>query len=286
MEKIAERKGNIIKIKRFSVHDGPGIRTSVFLKGCPLQCIWCHSPEGISSEISVWYDKNLCIACGRCVGSCPNNALYLITDKEPYIVIDRKLCHISGNCVNICPSGAMQFTGSLFSVTDIMDEIEKDILYYQMSGGGITLTGGEPLYQPEFSEEILKACRKKNINTAIETCLYYDREIIDHVIEYVDLFITDIKLFDQNQHIRYTGKSNEIIKDNFRYLAGSGKSIHVRIPMIEGITNTKENIDACESFVHKISEKITIEHISYNPLAGNNYKRLGMPFLLCNQIIR
>jgi pyruvate formate lyase activating enzyme len=275
-----ESIGTIFKIKRFSVHDGPGIRTSVFLKGCPLNCIWCHSPEGISSAISIWYDQSLCIACGQCVKACPNSALRLIKNSNSVINIDRALCILSGDCVNVCPTGAIQFTGYEISVPDIISELKKDILFYKKSGGGITLTGGEPLYQPEFSIEILKACKENNIHTAIESCLFCEKDTIDRISDFVDLFIIDMKIYDKSKHLQYTGKSNEIIKDNFEYIAKSGKSIIVRIPLIPDITDVEENKNAIEKFVYGVDNRIPIEYISYNPLAENNYKRLGIPFLL------
>jgi pyruvate formate lyase activating enzyme len=280
MENLTETSGIIFKINRFSVHDGPGIRTSVFMKGCPLNCVWCHSPEGISSDITIWYDKSLCIACGECVKACPNNALKLITDPDPFINIDRNKCSLAGDCVKVCPTGAIQFTGSKVSASDIIDEIEKDLLYYGISGGGVTLTGGEPLYQPEFSLSVLDLCHKKNIHTAIETCLYSERVTIEKIIDYVDLFIVDMKIYDHYQHIRYTGRSNEIIKDNIRFLALSGKEIIIRIPLVKNITDTEENINSIRRFVDRIDSKIPIEYISFNPLAGNNYKRLGISFLM------
>lgn len=272
--------GTIFKIKRFSVHDGPGIRTSVFLKGCPLSCIWCHSPEGIDSDISIWYDKSLCIQCSECVKSCPNDALKLIADPDPFINIDRNKCSLAGECVKVCPTGAIQFTGSKVTLSEIMDELEKDMLYYGISGGGVTLTGGEPLYQPEFSLSVLDLCHKKNIHTAIETCLYSERATIEEIIGCVDLFIVDMKIYDQDQHIRYTGRSNELIKDNLQFLALSGKEILIRIPMVKNITDTEENKNSIKEFVESIDGHIPIEFISYNPLAGNNYKRLDIPFLL------
>jgi pyruvate formate lyase activating enzyme len=279
---ITDTTGTIFKIKRFSIHDGPGIRTSVFLKGCPLNCIWCHSPEGISSNIAIWHDKSLCIGCGECVKACPNTALQLLKNPGPVISIDRALCTLSGNCVNVCPTGAIQFTGYKISVADIISEIEKDILYYRKSGGGITLTGGEPLYQPEFSTEILKACKENNIHTAVESCLFCDKGTIDRMSDFVDLFIVDMKIFNGAKHIQFTGKSNDIIKDNFEYISKSNKSIIVRIPLIPDITDTEENKNAIVKFVHGIDKKIPIEYISYNPLAENNYKKLGIPFLLKN----
>jgi pyruvate formate lyase activating enzyme len=280
MANSAEISGTIFKIKRFSVHDGPGIRTSVFLKGCPLNCIWCHSPEGISSDITIWYDKSLCIACSECVKACPNNALTLLNDADSQIKIDRQLCCLSGECVSVCPTGAIQFNGAKITVSDIMNEIEKDLLYYHTSGGGVTLTGGEPLYQREFSKSILEECRKLNIHTAIESSLFCERGTIDSIIDLVDLFIVDMKLFDEASHIRFTGKPNDIIKDNIRYLSESGKSILVRIPMVENITDTEENKTAIRNFINTIDCKIQIEHLNYNPLTGNNYQRLDIPFLL------
>jgi pyruvate formate lyase activating enzyme len=280
MVKLTETFGTIFKIKRFSVHDGPGIRTSVFLKGCPLNCIWCHSPEGIDSEISIWYDKSLCIRCSECVKSCPNNALNLIADPDPFINIDRNKCSLAGECVKVCPTGAIQFTGTVVSAAEIMDEVEKDMLYYGMSGGGITLTGGEPLFQPEFSLSVLDLCHKMNIHTTIETCLFCERAAIEKIIDYVDLFIVDMKIYDHVLHIRYTGKSNEIIKENLRYIAESGKSILVRIPLIPIITDTEDNRNAIRRFIDSIDSQIPIEYISYNLLAENNYKRLGISFLM------
>ena len=282
MGKIVETKGSVFKIKRFSIHDGPGIRTSVFMKGCPLNCIWCHSPEGISPEIGIWYDKSLCIACGECVKACPEHALNLNTNTEPLIQINNTQCSLSGYCINKCPTGALQFTGSEISVSRIMSEIEKDILFYKKSGGGVTLTGGEPLYQPEFSFEILKSCKKKNIHTAIETCLFCEQDTITKIADAVDLFIIDMKIHDNLQHILYTGKSNIIIRENFRYIAELGKEILVRTPLVDNITNTQENLAAIARFVHSIRSDIPIENMEYNPLAENNYKRLGIPFLLKN----
>lgn len=280
MANSTEVSGTIFKIKRFSVHDGPGIRTSVFLKGCPLNCIWCHSPEGISQDITIWYDKSLCIACGECVKACPDKALTLQIIPEHQITIDRQLCCLTGDCVSVCPTGAIQFTGLKTTAADILDEIEKDILYYNISGGGVTLTGGEPFYQPAFAEEILELCRKRNIHTAIESSLFCEKETLNRFLNIVDLFIVDMKLFDLQQHIRYTGKSNEIIKENIRFLVESGKDILIRIPLVANITDTEENKAAIINFINTIDAGIPIEYLSYNPLAENNYKKLDIPFLL------
>jgi len=280
MGRIYETEGRIFKIKRFSIHDGPGIRTSVFLKGCPLNCVWCHSPEGISSEISIWYSDNLCIGCGQCVQACQNNALNLIKNPNPYVKINRELCKVSGDCVKICPTDALQFTGSTTTATEIIDTIEKDLLYFQTSGGGVTLTGGEPLFQPGFSTEILEECRKREIHTAIETCLFCEKNVIDSISDLVDLFIIDMKFSDPYLHKYYTGKTNEIIKENFRLLAESNKDILVRIPIIDDITDSVENIEGIIEFIRETGKDIFIEKINFNPLTVNNYKRLGIPFSL------
>jgi len=280
MNRVVDAEGKILKIKRFSVHDGPGIRTTVFLKGCPLNCIWCHTPEGISPDISIWYNENLCIACNQCVEICPNNALDLRMNSQPYIRIDREKCEVSGECIKICPTNALQFTGKISKVSEIIDEIEKDILFYQTSGGGVTLSGGEPLYQPDFSAEILAACKKRKIHTAIETCLLCERDVIDRILDFIDLFIVDMKLFDQSKHQYFTGKSNTTILENFRYISGSEKNILVRIPLIPDFTDCDDNKNAIVNFIHEIDRKITIEYINYNPLTENNYKKLGIPFLL------
>jgi pyruvate formate lyase activating enzyme len=190
------------------------------------------------------------------------------------------LCSISGECVKICPSGAIQFTGSVVSVSDIISEIAKDVLYYRISGGGVTLTGGEPLFQPDFSYELLKVCKQMNIHTAIETCLFGEREALDRIAEYVDLFIIDMKISDPYKHRYYTGKSNEAIRENFSYLVKTGKSVLVRIPLIRDITDTEENKNDLISFIHGINETIPVEYISYNPLTENNYKKLNIPFLV------
>jgi len=280
MVNIPEKEGVIFKIKRFSLHDGPGIRTSVFLKGCPLNCIWCHSPEGISQEISIWYNRNLCISCGQCVQTCPERALRLIKSDRSYIRIDRELCKVSGECVKICPSNALQFTGYKSSVSGIIGEVEKDMTFYLSSGGGVTLTGGEPLFQPEFSKGILEACRKREIHTAIETSLFCERYAIDIISPLVDLFIVDLKLYEPDRHKYYTGKINEMIKENFRHIASQKKDILVRIPLINNITDTKENIAAITDFVSETRKDIQIEELVYNPLTENNYKKLEIPFLL------
>lgn len=277
---MADINGTIFNIKRFSVHDGPGIRTSIFLKGCPLHCIWCHNPEGINHGITIWYNRNTCIACGQCVKVCPKQALSLNISENKLIEIDYNKCDVTGNCVKICPTGSLQFTGSISTVSEIMSEIMKDSLYYLTSGGGVTITGGEPTLQPDFCLEILKKCKASEINTAIETCLYCEKTILASMIDFVDLFIVDIKIFNPEKHKKYTGKYNELIKDNLGYLVSCNKDILVRIPLIANITDTMENRNEIEEFVHGFDRNIPIEYLNYNPLTKSKYQKLSLPFSL------
>ncbi len=280
MVKRTDIEGMIFKIKRFSIHDGPGIRTTIFLKGCPLSCIWCHSPEGISRDITIWHNDSSCISCGSCVNVCPENALLLTGKVEGKVEIDRDRCNPGVTCVNVCPTGSLQFTGRKASAAEVFNEIEKDRLYYNESGGGVTLTGGEPFAQPEFSYAILKACYEGGINTAVETSLFCEHDILEKFVCITRLFITDIKILDHVRHRTFTGVSNEIILDNFRYLAGLGKDIIVRIPMVPGITDIDENIKAITEFVNSIDPAVPVEMIKYNTLAPNNYRRLNLPYLV------
>jgi len=277
---MAGTKGTIFKIRRFSVHDGPGIRTSVFLKGCPLNCVWCHSPEGIGPDITIWFNQNACIKCGRCTEACPGRALTMNSRSDPFIGIDRVKCKVSGECVKVCPANAMQFTGTFVSPEEVFNEIQKDVVFYNSSGGGVTLTGGEPLYQPMFAAEILELCRGRQIHTAIETSLFAEEGVIRLISSLTDLVIADLKIFDSVLHKHYTSESNEIIKENFAWLAESGKNIIVRVPMVNDITSTSENVKAIQDFVGSFRKNIPVELIEFNPLAANNYKRLGIPFTL------
>jgi len=272
-------KGTIFNIKRFSVHDGPGIRTSIFLMGCPLDCIWCHNPEGIASSVSVWYNRNICILCGSCVDICPEKALSLSSENNQ-VKIDRELCMIHGSCVDICPTGAISFTGSSITLGEIMEEIRKDRLFFENSGGGVTLTGGEPLFQPDFCTELLKVCRNEGINTALETSLYCDKTVLENILGFADLFIVDIKIFETKSHEKYTGKSNRLIKENLQFLAGTGKPLLVRIPMIKGITDLSANIESIKGFLMELGGDIPVEYLDYNPLSAAKYQRLSIPYPL------
>jgi pyruvate formate lyase activating enzyme len=270
-------KGKVFRIKRFSVHDGPGIRTTVFLKGCAMRCAWCHNPEGLNEESEVWHDKSSCIACGRCVEACTMKALTLIKEENK-VLVDRKLCRLNGDCVMACPAGAMDFTAKVMTSVEVISEVEKDMVFYESSGGGITLSGGEPFFQPDFSASILNECRKRKIHTAVETGLFVNSHILKEFFSVIDLFIVDLKIFDQERHLEFTGQPNKVILENFRILASTGRNILVRVPLVKNITDTSANLDAINNFVSSVNKDIQVEYVKYNALASNNYERLRIPF--------
>jgi len=271
-------RGTIFDIKRFAVHDGPGIRTTVFLKGCPLACRWCHNPEGIASDIQLWYHEGRCIRCGQCVDVCQEKALRSDLSGGSFIKIDRERCTFSGNCLKHCPTHALEWDGREMSVSHIVEEVAKDRLFYEMSGGGVTLSGGEPLYQPDFCLAILQACKGQGLSTALETCLHAPPEVLEAVLVHVDHLLVDIKLWDAHTHQDYTGKDNALILKNFRDLAAQHPDIKVRIPLIKTMTDTADNIAAIERFVCSVRLDIPIEKLDYNPLTPNKYRRIGREF--------
>nr|WP_321307093.1 glycyl-radical enzyme activating protein [uncultured Sphaerochaeta sp.] len=266
--------GNVFDIKRFAVHDGPGIRTTLFLKGCPLSCRWCHNPEGKSFRIELHHFFKKCLDCGYCLSSCPNHSLTRSAPKR--INIDKALCSNMGQCVNICPSGALQFVGRKISVEEAVEELMKDKVFFERSGGGITLSGGDPLGQPKFAFEILKLCHQQGLHTAIETALFTTRETLEQLIPVTDLFLVDLKLFDDHEHMVWTGVSNQSIKKNIRFLQKSNVPIIHRVPLIPGVTALNENVEGICQFISEESRNNPIEFLNYNPLAGSKYSQMGL----------
>ncbi|NIQ06331.1 MAG: glycyl-radical enzyme activating protein [Candidatus Korarchaeota archaeon] len=267
-----EERGSIFDIKRFAIHDGSGIRTTVFLKGCPLHCWWCHNPEGLSPKKEVVYYEYKCMNCGNCIEACPHDA---ITATENGRKISQERCTSCGVCVEVCPTDALQMIGREISVEELMEEIEKDLLYYDTSGGGVTFSGGEPLMQPDFLMACLEACKEADIHTALDTSGYAPPEIFDSVIGDVDLFLFDLKLLDDEQHRTYTGVSNKVIKRNLRSLSakGRGEDVILRFPVIPGITDTETNITALITFVSSLSGIHEIDLLPFHNV-GEKYERM------------
>lgn len=265
--------GVIFDIKKYAIHDGPGIRTTVFFKGCPLACRWCHNPEGITINPERIYRQERCIGCGECIQVCPQK---IIHQTEDGLVSDSAKCDLCQTCADHCPSEAIEFIGQKVTVTELIRQIEKDTAFYDESGGGVTLSGGEPLMQPEFLLELLDACAQLDIHRTVDTTGYADAGLLMNVAEKTDLFLYDLKLMDMAKHREFTGVSNEYILNNLKLLAQNGARIQVRIPIVPGINNDAENIERTGDFVSSLGR---IEHISILPFhntARSKYSRLGM----------
>lgn len=269
--------GRIFAIKRFAVHDGDGIRTTVFFKGCPLECRWCHNPEGIEFASRLAFYSHKCIGCGECQ-ACPERAVTLIDGKT---LTDRKKCTLCGECTKACPFGAREIFGRDVKADDLAEELCADQRFFENSGGGVTLSGGECLTQPEFALALLKKLKEKGINTAVDTCGYASRQILESVIPYTDTFLYDIKAIDPKVHEKCTGKDNERILSNFDYLCSRNCNIEVRIPFVVGL-NDGEVEKIGEFLQGKPVKKVTV--LKYHDLARSKYTALDMADTMPNNL--
>lgn len=265
---------NVFDIKRFSIHDGDGIRTAIFLKGCPLRCKWCQNPEGLIPGIRVWYAKNLCVFCKSCVAACPVQA---IGWDERGAKIDHGACTLCGECVFACPTGAIRFDARRMSAEEALAEIEKDRPFYGKDGG-VTLSGGECMASPDFSLALLNACRARGIGTSIETSLYAGADVVDAFCEATDQIIADIKLIDPARHKAATGVDNALILSNIGRLARKDANLLLRVPLIPGYTDDEENITGIAEFVASLGKKIPVELLNFNPMCRDKYEALRMEY--------
>lgn len=264
-------KAMISDIKRFAVHDGDGIRTTVFLKGCPLKCVWCHNPESIDFKPQLAYYENKCISCGECVFVCPSGA-HKITQEGH--IFERDLCVACGKCEISCLGQALKFYGKEMTVDELLPILLEDKDFYETSGGGVTLSGGECLMQADFCAELLQMLKKEGINTAVDTCGYVPKESIDKVLPYTDTFLYDIKAIDENVHIKCTGKSNRLILENIKYIDSLDKSIEVRIPYVPNYNDNQ--IKQIADFLKGLKNSIKVRILPYHNYAGSKYEALNM----------
>lgn len=275
--------GRVLHLQRLSTEDGPGIRTTVFFKGCPLACAWCHNPEAISPRVQTQWYAERCLGCRTCVGTCPNHCLDL---AEQGMIIDRDRCEGCGECARACPAGALEALGRLVPADELLAEVIKDRAYYAASNGGVTLSGGEPTMQPEFAEDVLRGLRAAGIHTALDTCGLCTPATLEQLLPHADLVLFDLKLLESAAHQRWTGAPNARILDNLRLVAGSrngGRApieIWIRTPLIPGATDGEENLGAIGRYLaaHLQGRVARWELCAFNNLCRDQYRRLGRPW--------
>jgi pyruvate formate lyase activating enzyme len=265
-------KGLIFDIKRYSIHDGPGIRTTVFFKGCPLACFWCHNPESQASEPELIYRENLCMRCKACLAACMNEAISWDGDRP---IVDPGRCERCGACAEACYADARELIGREMTVTEVMSEVERDMPFYEESGGGITLSGGEPLLQQEFARELLEACRARRIHTALDTCGHAPWETIDRIRPVVDLFLYDLKLIDEVRHRRFTGASNELLLKNLQLLSQHEHNIILIVPVIPGVNDDSEEIHRLGAFAASLQGQRGVILRPFHRLGLDKHELLG-----------
>ncbi len=268
-------KGIVFNIQRFSINDGPGIRTTVFLKGCRLRCLWCHNPESLNPQPELIYHERECIGCRRCVEVCPQEVHRFVEDRH---LLARDLCQQCGLCTKECPTGSLELVGREYTVKEVFDEIMRDEIFYRNSGGGITLSGGEPTFQVEFAIKLLKKCKEKVLSTAVDTCGYTPWSVLKRLLPFTDLFLYDLKHLDPQKHKEYTGVFNDLILENARRLSFNGAKMEIRVPVIPGYNDSEDNIRMIGKFVDELSKKEKVKFVPYHHFAGSKYRQLGKTY--------
>ena len=272
--------GRVFNIQRYSLNDGPGIRTTVFLKGCPLRCAWCHNPEGLSAQTSVSFSPEKCICCGNCVTACLNDCHRIEGSGEGLPLshlYDRTNCKLSGRCATLCPSSALEVVGRSYSVKEVLAEVLEDRAFYARSGGGVTLSGGEPLAQIDFSVAFLKAARKERLHCCIETSGYARWDALARLLPLVDLFLYDFKETDRERHRRYTGQTNDVILKNLRSLHEAGAAIELECPIVAGYNDREDHFEGIVDLAKSLSHLHGVRLLPYHPLGKDKSGRLGLP---------
>lgn len=278
--------GIVFNIQRFSIHDGPGIRTTVFLKGCSMSCFWCHNPEGRKPRPEIMYHADRCISCGECVEVCPNSAHAL---DEGIHVFDRSSCRTAGACVNVCCSEALEMIGREMTVDEVVVEVLRDKPFYETSGGGVTLSGGEPTLRGDFSHELLARLKASGVHTAIETCGNCHWRDLESLLPVTDLVMLDLKSLDPDVHKDVTGVGNDRILDNAQRLAQTPVPLLLRTPIVPGVNDDTQSLDLVTSFVLSLMERrascvngtdapIRYELLTFHRLASDKYRSLGMDY--------
>ena len=268
-------EGLISNIQRFSISDGPGIRTTVFLKGCNLRCFWCHNPECLNSKIELQFFKNKCLQCMKCIRVCPKGVHSFEGEEK---VLQREKCTACGRCVKVCPSKALGLSGKYITADDLISVVEKDGTFYTTSGGGITFSGGEPLLQKEFLKEVLMLCKNRGFHTAVESAVKVPWSHLEDIHELVDLFIVDIKTMNPELHKKSTGAENISILENIKRISKLKNELWIRTPIIPGINDNIKSVQDIRSFAAKLNKNTKYELVPFHKLAANKYESLGISY--------
>ena len=272
-----EVEGTIFDFKRFATGDGPGIRGLIFLKGCPLECSWCANPESQDPEPEIMYHQEKCNGSKKCLEVCPHNAIE--EDEEFGLIVDDDSCDLCGNCIDKCPYGSLELVGERVTVSKIMDRVRNDRAFYENSGGGITLTGGEPLFQPDFSRELLNSCKDNSIHTAIETTGYTSWDSLKSVLPYLNIIFYDFKHLDPELHQEYTGVGNELIKENLKKLSrGFSGDLIVRIPFVPDYNSSEDLLESTFGFLSGLRGIKQVEVMPYHRFGVPKYHGTGREY--------
>jgi pyruvate formate lyase activating enzyme len=270
-------KGLVFKIERSSTVDGPGIRTVIFFKGCPLNCLWCQNPEGLRPVPEVMWDPKKCIRCGTCVKECPQKAVSLINGE---VVTNKDLCKKCGTCEKVCPVKAREICGKYMDVEELLDKVTRDKIFYYHSGGGVTASGGEPTFQPYFLDKFFQRCQGAGIHTALDTCGFVETKTFTRILKYTNLVLYDLKILDPQKSVTYTGADIYLILNNLEVCDKMGLPIWIRVPIVPGYTDTTDNISKIIDITARLKNLQRIDILPYNSFGSQKYVMVGREYKL------
>jgi pyruvate formate lyase activating enzyme len=269
----------VLSINRMTIHNGPGIRTLILFKGCPLHCLWCSTPESQKAEPEIAIYPSKCILCGQCVPVCPLNAIDLTNET---ISINRSRCNNCGKCAEVCPSESIRLLGQLMKVEELLDEVKKDFIFYKHSGGGVTISGGEPLLNPDFNKKLLRVLKEEGISVGVDVCGHVPWASIEQILPYIDFFLWDIKHMNSKKHEELTGVPNDLILGNARSVSERNIPLYIRIPVIPGYNDSEENIRATCEFARGLSSVVEINLLPLHHLGKGRYESLNRAYPIAN----